>query len=405
MNNPETEFAIPSAIIFLEFTESGPTLIQQSPLGYLKKDQIFQIQNFVFPSMSLFSRNLTLLYQNRKIIGHPKCVEGEKYHRNHYRFNFLLCFDGNLDIQSYQPILNKIANEFFIYETEEEFLSSFYQPERFQNILDKILYGLRNVGSVSLEITANNWLFLKVIPTNTQVNMEPIDSKLVPVINHDIRTLSHTELDLTIAEVLSHIDEIKPLSSLAKESDVTLKEIGTEVSQHLEYFKIIKGFVPLFQYANAYLISPKISLLLNDTNFQLKMVSYLKKDCDLELINMSEIIRLFLSLKHAQSLYHIYRLELNDIPLLGHTSLVRRVIEFGIFNKIIIPLKEYLFLSPPIIRKLKAVSSTIGDKFSAVMKRNEHFIQIDSLLWSDGGKHRDSIMQNLDESDCTTLFI
>ena len=404
-NNSITEFPIPSAILFLEFTDTGPALKQQSPLGYLSNDQISQIQNFVFPSVSLFNRNLTLLYQNRRIIGHAKCVEGEKYHRNHYRFNFLLCFDGNLDVQPYQPILTKIANEFFIFEEEEEFLSSFYEAERFQILLDKILHDLRTFGNVNLEITTNNWLFLKVIPTNTQVNMEPIDYKLVPVMNHDIRTLSHTELDLTIAEVLSHIDEIKPLSSLAKESDVTLREISTEVSQHLEYFRIIKGFVPLFQYANAYLISPRIYLLLNETDFQQKMISYLRKDCDMEIINMSEIIRLFLSLKHAQSLYQLYRIELNDIQLLGHTSLVRRVIEFGIFNEIIIPLKEYLFLSPPIIRKLSSLSSTIGEKFSTVLTRNEDFIQIESLLWSDGGKHRDSIMQNLDESDCTTLFI
>ena len=404
-NNSKTEFPIPSAIVFLEFTETGPTLKRQSPLGYLKNEQISQIHNFVFPSVQLFDRNLTLFYQNMRIIGHPKCVEGEKYHRNYYRFNFLLCFDGNLDIQPYQPILTKIANEFFIYEMEEELLSSFCEPSKFQKILDEILHGLRSVGKVNLEITANNWLFLKVIPTNTQVNMEPIDSKLVPVINHDIRTLSHTELDLTIAEVLSHIDEIHPLSSLAKESDVTLKEIGTEVSQHLDYFKIIKGFVPLFQYSNAYLISPRISLLLNEVDFQRKMISYLRKDSDFEIINMSEIVRLFLSLKHAQSLYQLYRLELNDLQLLGHTGLVRRVIEFGIFNKIIIPLKEYLFLSPHIIRKLTALSSTIGEKFSAVLTRNQDFVLIDSLLWSDGGINRESIIQHLDESDCTTLFI
>ena len=61
MNNPETEFAIPSAIIFLEFTESGPTLIQQSPLGVSKERPNFPNSKFRFPIHVTFYVTLTPL--------------------------------------------------------------------------------------------------------------------------------------------------------------------------------------------------------------------------------------------------------------------------------------------------------------------------------------------------------
>ncbi|KAI6648888.1 Nitrogen permease regulator 2-like protein [Oopsacas minuta] len=387
-------FPIPSAILFLEFTSLGPTLLHQAPLGYLTDEQISRIQNFVFPPLSLFDRTLTLFHENRKYIGHAKCILGEQYKRNQYSFNCLLCFDGNLDVFPYHAVLTKIANEFSIYEIEEAFFSSPYDSDNFQSILNAILHGLRTVGEVNLEITDCNWLFLKVLPTNTDTLLEPIDSKSVPVIQHNIRTITHTELDLTIAEVLSHMDEIRPLSSIAKDSDVSLKEIGIDVSRHLQYYNILQGFVPIFQYTNAYLISPRIPLLLNSTEFQGEMLTYLRRDFDLQLVCINEVIRLFLSLKHAQSLYQLYRLELNEMLLLGQTALLRRIIEFGIFKKIIIPLKEYLYLSP-----------SVSSRLSGLLERKEDFVQVDTLCWSQGGSHRDFVLQILEENEYTTLYV
>ena len=386
-------FPVPSAIAFLEFTNLGPTLRQQSPQGYLTREQIFKIHNFVFPPASLFDKTLTLLYEDKKMIGHPKCIEGEQYVRNQYSFNVLLCFDGDLDIHPYQAILKKIVNEFSVYEIEESYLNNQYDSNAFQFVLDKILEGLQIHGEVNLGITNSNCLFLKLIPTNI-CNMEPIDHRSVPVLNHNIRDISPTELDLTIKEVLSHMDEIRPLTLLAKDCNVTLKELATDVSRHLQYFNIVKGYVPLFQYSNAYLISPKISLLLNNTEFQRKMITYLKKDFDLYQFCINDIIKLFLSLKHAQSLYQLYRLELNEMHLLAQTGLIRRIIEFGIFNKLIIPLKEYLYVTP-----------TPGGRISGLLGRNDEFVEVDALCWSQGGIHRDFALQILEENEYTTLFV
>ena len=384
-------FPIPCAIAFLEFTHLGPTLRQQSPKDYFTHEQICSIQNFVFPPTSLFDKTLTLLYEGKKLIGHAKCIESKQYRRNQYSFNVLLCFDGNLDIYPYQPVLMKIVNELSVYETEESYLTS--QSEGFQFVLDSVLQGLRVHGEVNLEITDSNCLFLKLIPTNT-CNMEPIDARSVPVLKHNIRTISHTELDLTITEVLSRIDEIRPLNLLAKDCNVTLKELGTEVSCHLQYFNIIKGYIPLFQYSNAYLISPNISMLLNNTEFQREMLDYLKRDFDLYNFCINDVIKLFLSLKHAQSLYQLYRLELNEMHLLAQTGLVRRIIEFGIFNKLIIPLKEYIYLSP-----------ASGGRFSGLLGRSDEFVEVDALCWSQGGIHRDFALQILEENEYTTLYV
>ena len=387
--NAET-IPIPSAIAFLEFTELGPTLIQQSPMGYFTHEQISKMHYFVFPSTSLFDKTLTLLYEGKKLIGHAKSIKGE-YKRNTYSFNVLLCFDGNLDIFPYQSILKKLVNEFCVYETEESYLTN--QRDKLQFVLDNILEGLQMDGKVNLEISDSNCLFLKIIPTNI-CNMEPIEPRSVPVLNHNIRNISHTELDLTITEVLSRIDEIRPLNLLAEDCNVTLKELGTDVSRHLQYFNIVKGYVPLFQYTNAYLISPNISLLLNNTEFQREMIVYLKKDFDLHQFCINDIIKLFLSLKHAQSLYQLYRLELNEMSLLAQTGLVRRIIEFGIFNKLIIPLKEYLYITP-----------NSGGRFSCLLGRNDEFVEVDALCWSQGGVHRDFALQILEENEYTTLYV
>ncbi|KAI6649886.1 Nitrogen permease regulator 2-like protein [Oopsacas minuta] len=326
-------FPIPSAILFLEFTSLGPTLLQQAPLGYLTDEHISRIRNFVFPPLSLFDRTLTLFHENRKYIGHAKCILGGQYKRNQYSFNCLLCFDGNLDVFPYHAVLTKIVNEFSIYEIEEAFFSSPYDSDNFQNILNAILHGLRTVGEVNLEITDCNWLFLKDLPTNTDTLLEPIDSKSVLVFQHNIRTISHTELDLTIAEVLSHMDEIRPLSSIAKDSDVSLKEIGIDVSRHLQYFNILQGFVPIFQYTNAYLISPRISLLLNSTEFQGEMLTYLRRDFDLQMMSAVKDVYLFENWSQSDLEEVVLEARLQEFPI--NKVVVRDSMECSLFYLVV----------------------------------------------------------------------
>ena len=380
---------LPSAIAFFEFTQSGPTLLHQYPPQYFTDAQVMKFQNFVFPNSSLFDRTLTLLYENRKMIAHAKRIQDDKYQhrRDQYLFNVVLSFDGNLDVFPYLAIVKKIVNEFCVYEIEESFLTASKHPDVIPNLLASILSGLKTYGEVGVEISATNWLFLKLIPTHNP-ELNSVDSKSVPVINHDVRTISHTELDQTVAEVLSHVDEIRPLTALAKDSNISLREICVDVSRHLLYFNIVKGYVPLFRYSNAYLICPNISQLLNNFEFQEELLAYIKRDFNLHELCINEVIRLFLSMKHAQSLYQLYRLEeLSQLKFLTQTLLVRRIIEFGIIHKLVVPLQEYCYVP-------------IDSKLASLLEGGEEFLEVDRLCWQHGIP-RDQAIQNLED---TTLF-
>ena len=87
---------------------------------------------------------------------------------------------------------------------------------------------------------------------------------------------SMEEWDLTIQQILPHIDGITHVAKIANKAEVDASLVKAAI-QNLHYHQVVE-IVPIFMYQNVYVCEPKISELRTDDELREEFMDFIKVD-------------------------------------------------------------------------------------------------------------------------------
>jgi hypothetical protein len=80
---------------------------------------------YIIPRQAFCNRYVTICDpENRhRILGHPVCINDEKYKRNEFMFNFCIVIGTEVDQIPYEAVVKRLASIFTEMEIQNQFLS------------------------------------------------------------------------------------------------------------------------------------------------------------------------------------------------------------------------------------------------------------------------------------------
>ena len=108
--------------------------MHQTPPGCIvpepdvNKPRLFDFETmaeYIIPRQAFCNRYVTVCDpENRyRILGHPVCINDEKYKRNEFMFNFCLVTGIEVDKIPYEAVVRRLASTFTEMEIQNQFLS------------------------------------------------------------------------------------------------------------------------------------------------------------------------------------------------------------------------------------------------------------------------------------------
>tara|TARA_R110002060_G_scaffold48821_2_gene59805 strand:- start:157 stop:627 length:471 start_codon:yes stop_codon:yes gene_type:complete len=108
--------------------------VHQSPPGCIvpepdvDKPRLFDFETmaeYIIPRQAFCNRFVTICEPENKyrILGHPVCIQDEKYARNEFMFNFCIVIGVEVDKTPYESVVRRLASTFTEMEIQNEYLS------------------------------------------------------------------------------------------------------------------------------------------------------------------------------------------------------------------------------------------------------------------------------------------
>ncbi|RWS25154.1 nitrogen permease regulator 2-like protein [Leptotrombidium deliense] len=245
-----------ACIFFCEFhAVAGPKIAYQVPEDYVSKENFDSLSVYLIPKPELQGRLITVNACNMKIIGFPCGIDHQKYSRNRLLFNLCFVFEPTMRTVQYEPIVKKLANYLVHLELECGFIFNESTKAKLPELMTSIKHQLNETRSC-------------ILP----VKPDQVEDYDVPMFSTKESSIIPSQWDLTTQQVLPFIDGFRHVSKIAAEADVEVSLVKACI-QNMIYYGIIT-LIPIFQYANIYLPTPKMVQLVENIELQEECLQY-----------------------------------------------------------------------------------------------------------------------------------
>ncbi|EJD34231.1 nitrogen permease regulator 2 [Auricularia subglabra TFB-10046 SS5] len=209
------------------------------------------IATYVLPPADFCGRLITISVRNHVVMGFPVRVEGHATRKRTF-FQYNICFvfhsSQSTDLAPYEPVVRKIGRTLGNHEQESSFLSTPKTAKEMHSILEQIHEDLNRHAEASIPLDLINSLELKVLPLLP--NPKPVYDWSVPVPFVDFSKHMDRSWDITMQQVIPHIDGISHVAKIALMSKCDAGLVRETVA-HLLYYQTVH-LIDIFQYSNVY---------------------------------------------------------------------------------------------------------------------------------------------------------
>lgn len=230
------------------------------------------ITDYLIPKIDCCNKLLTVTAFGVTVIGHPTQLQGAQYARNNFFFNVGFLIPDDISSAPYEPLVSKLAHYLQALEIESNFLSKDPAQTKAQvgRILEAVVCGLEQEGCVHFPVDEANVIHLNVsLPLPDPPLVYPFQ---VPIKVREF-DLSHLpEWDLTLQQIIPHINGSSYIKQIAERADVHLQQVIQAV-KHLLYIGYVK-LIDIFQYSNMYMVTQGITELAENRDMQEECVRY-----------------------------------------------------------------------------------------------------------------------------------
>ncbi|XP_053205225.1 GATOR complex protein NPRL2-like [Panonychus citri] len=261
-------------IFFCEFDHVyGPKLTYQVPEDIVSEDKFNALNVYLIPKKELEGRLITVNSNDLKVIGFPVGLDGPQFPRNRLIFNLCFVCASAMRTVQYEPVVKKLAQYLINLEKECGFISNNETKSTLPKIMAQIRDKLTANRSCELPITASTTIYLKV--ARVRPKPDPVEDHDVPIFLTSEGSIVPSEWDLTTQQVISFIDGNRHVAKIASEADVEVSLVKACI-QNMIYYEIIT-LIPIFQYSNVFVTTPKISNLVESTELQEECLRFVAK--------------------------------------------------------------------------------------------------------------------------------
>ncbi|KAF2222642.1 nitrogen permease regulator 2-domain-containing protein [Elsinoe ampelina] len=272
--------------------EHGPRVFHQVPEGSVIpspsptsiKVPFFDFQSistYIIPNREFCNRPLSVCSNGYRILGHPVCIsDSTKYERNDFIFNFCVVVDEKADYTPLKTLISKLARTFGNLEEQDSFLSKDEQDgavlvagsegyggekgSKVFAVVEMVFEDLRAVGEAMIPIDESNTLNLCLFPTRKPP--PSIQNHHVPLSVARFGSLQTSAWDLTIQQVIPHINGIHSVARIAQLADTDIS-LTRRAVQHLVYYDCLL-LLDIFTFAAIYAPTPSISTFVASEEMQ-----------------------------------------------------------------------------------------------------------------------------------------
>ncbi|CAG2120142.1 unnamed protein product, partial [Medioppia subpectinata] len=138
----------------------------------------------------------------------------------------------------------------------------------------------------NIEVSPSTTIYLKV--ARVQPDPQHVQDYHVPVLQFPV---TPNQWDLTTQQILPYIDGIRHISRIALEADVEMSLVKACV-QNMIYYGIIT-LIPIFQYSNVYLTTPRLVHLAENISLQDECIRFVSKQESQPLATFRSIFQLY----------------------------------------------------------------------------------------------------------------
>jgi nitrogen permease regulator 2-like protein len=323
------------------------------------------VSEFIIPRQAFCNRYITVRDPTGeyRILGHPVCINTEKYDRNEFIFNFGLIVKVDYDTIPYEAVVRRLAITFTEMEIQNQYLSLEGTLESrgrrsIGALLEIIREDLNNynecmipVGEASFfsrlnpferseqtpnEIDDANTINMKLFPAHPDPPV--VKSWHVPISKVKLADLVDDRWDLTLRKIIPEINGVNDVRRIAHNAGVSL-DLTKLALQHLLYYQTII-MLDLFLFGNIYAVMPAITDFVNNLDdIQDECGDYVFRS-NLRLSNY-DLCRLFTSFSHGRSIKDWLKLHADEGRDVFRYVDIRRLVQFGVIKGLIRLVNKY----------------------------------------------------------------
>lgn len=267
----------------------GTKIVHQVPEGSIASlanesmdlsDVLFNfdtVKNYIIPKPHLCNKLVLFKINGFRVLGFPVNIEGSKYSRNSFNFNFGFVFPYNSDTTPYESAIQRMGKMFRALEEQSFLLSKLdkdlmffskkppvetngieYTPGQekikkftllsIESLIHQIYQDLNNYSECCIPIDTANSVDIKLFP----ILPPPVNLKAfqVPILTVKLNLLVDVNWDPTMVKILPYINglnSVKKICELANADYLLTKQC----IQHLMHYRCIT-MVDIFQFNNIY---------------------------------------------------------------------------------------------------------------------------------------------------------
>eukprot|EP00127_Corallochytrium_limacisporum_P006670 Clim_evm49s232 gene=Clim_evmTU49s232 len=321
-------------VFYSEFhTVQGPVIVHQVPEGFISRKLFDAVHDTVIPKPQLCGKLSVLTALGHTILSHPVIIESNRYKRNAFIFNAGFVLSPSANVSAYETVIKKLARCLRDQELETSFLSNFDTKSLVLGILQQVLVGLNNERRCSIPISETYTLNLQASPILTK--MPPVLDHMVPVFVTE--PAPEDDWDLGLKHVVQFIDgnnHVKAIQELAQMKP----SLVAKAIQNLMFFRYVR-LVDIFQFGNTYVLEARFGDLLSQRQLMNDCVRFVA-------INqgnpprLADVLDLYSSISPQQTIGELFL----RVPCITVGIHPVRLIQFGIFSKILRRLHDYPIL-------------------------------------------------------------
>ncbi|KAH3995785.1 hypothetical protein HBI56_104750 [Parastagonospora nodorum] len=291
------------AIFYTRFHhEKGSRVLHQVPPGSItpspkpsKSDlaetlfPFSSVTSYLIPSQHFCDRLLTFVVNHHRIIGYPVCIQGAKYSRNEFIFNFALVIgESEVDWACYGEVVRKLGRLLRGLEEQGGFLSKEEEGvwdmdevaqgdigggSKVYALCEMVLEDLNNYAECMIPIDDSNTINLKLFPTRPPP--PPISAHQVPLLTISLSSLqSPISSDLTLNRILPYINGVHSIARIAALADTDLS-LTRRAIQHLVYYGCLV-LLDIFSFSAIYAPTAEIGGFVLDPDVKDECARYIR---------------------------------------------------------------------------------------------------------------------------------
>lgn len=291
----------------------GTKIVHQVPEGSIasysntvcdRREVLFNfdtVKNYIIPKPQLCNKLVSFKINEFRVLGYPVNIEGSRYSRNSFNFNFGFVFPYNSDTTPYESAIRRMGKMFRALEEQSFLLSRLDKDHAFFNqkaddirtnetdytpghqkiqkfsllsiesLIHQIYQDLNNYSECCIPIDSANSVDIKLFP----ILPPPVNLKAyqVPLLTVKLNLLMDVNWDPTMVKILPYINglnSVKKISELA-DADYLLTK---NCIQHLMHYQCI-SMVDIFQFKNIYAPTNCIGNFLKTTGMAEECQAYI----------------------------------------------------------------------------------------------------------------------------------